>query len=226
MIIEKFIMVVLVAYLLGSIPFGLIISRCHSKVDIRRVGSGKTGMTNVLRVAGKKAAAWVLILDLLKGSIAVIFASLVFQMDYLPTSDSGMVWLGRSAQTLAGLAAIAGHIWPVFLKFKGGRGVATFFGGLVALYPPAAIFGGEVLFIGAGLTKYMSLGSIAGAVGSYAILASLTITHGLPLEYLIYGLIGVGLIFYMHRDNIARLLAGRERKLGEKADKSLPADPN
>ncbi len=229
MIIAKYIIVILVSYLLGSIPFGLIISRRQARVDVRQVGSGKTGMTNVLRAAGKKAAAMVLILDLLKGAAAVTFAAYVFQLEFLVMGGSAVLWLGRSAQTLAGLAAIAGHIWPIFLKFKGGRGVATFFGGLAALYPPAAIFGGEVLFIGAGLTKYMSLGSIAGAVGTYAILATLTITQGFPIEYLVYGLIGIIVIFVMHRDNIARLLSGRERKLGEKAEieKSRPAaNPN
>ncbi len=229
MIFAKYVIVILIGYLLGSIPFGLIISRRQARVDVRQIGSGKTGMTNVLRAAGKKAAAWVLILDLLKGAVAVTFAAYLFRMDVLIIGDSAWLWLGRSAQTLAGLAAIAGHIWPVFLKFKGGRGVATFFGGLAALYPPAAIFGGEVLFIGAGLTKYMSLGSILGAVGTYAILAPLTIMHGFPIEYLVYGFIGIIVIFVMHRDNIARLLSGKERKLGEKAATEKPlavANPN
>lgn len=224
MIIAKYAIVLIVGYLLGSIPFGLIVSKHRAKVDVRHIGSGKTGMTNVLRVAGKKAAALVLILDLLKGALAVTFAGFVFRSDFLLIENSTLWWLGRSAETAAGLAAICGHIWPIFLRFKGGRGVATFFGGLIALYPPAAIFGGEVLFIGAGLTRYMSLGSIAGAVGTYAILASLTITQGFPVEYLIYGLAGIVVILFMHRDNISRLLAGKERKLGERTDtrKSLP----
>ncbi len=209
-IIAKYFLVLLVGYLLGSIPFGLIISKLRTKVDVRSVGSGKIGMTNVLRVAGKKAAALVLVLDLSKGALAVIFAGFMFGVDYLVIGDSALLWLGRSAQALAGLAAICGHVWPIFVKFKGGRGVATFFGALVALCPVAAIFGGEVLFIGAGLTKYMSLGSIAGAVGTYAILVPLTITQGFPVEYLSYGLIGIIIIFIMHRDNIARLLSGRE----------------
>jgi glycerol-3-phosphate acyltransferase PlsY len=120
------------------------------------------------------------------------------------------------AQVLAALAAIAGHIWPIFLKFRGGRGVATFFGGLVALCPAAALFGGEILVIGAGLTKFASLGSIAGAVGTYAILVPLTIFDGFPIEYLVYTLAGTIILLYMHRDNISRLLSGRERRLGEK----------
>ena len=94
--------------------------------------------------------------------------------------------------------------------------MATFLGGLIVFCPPAALFGGEVLIIGAGLTRYMSLGSIAGAVSTYAILAPLTILNGFPIEYLGYTLIGVIFIIVMHRDNIIRLLSGKERKLGEK----------
>ncbi len=227
MIIAKYAIVLLVGYLLGSIPFGLIVSKHRARVDVRQIGSGKTGMTNVLRAAGKKAAALVLVLDLMKGAMAVTFAGLLFQRDFLLIGDYDLWWMGRSAQAAAGLAAIVGHIWPVFLKFRGGRGVATFFGGLAALYPPAAIFGGEVLFIGAGLTKYMSLGSIAGVVGTYAILAPLAVTEEFPVEYLVYGLVGIIVIIVMHRDNIARLLAGKERKLGEKVDlEKSPAKPD
>jgi len=216
MIIAKFAAVVLIGYLLGSIPFGVIIGRRSAKVDVREIGSGKTGATNVLRVAGKKAAALVLILDLLKGLLAVVFAGLIFNGDYLVVGGSGLWGLVRSAQVLAALAAIAGHKWPVFLKFKGGRGVATFFGGLLALCPPAALFGVGVLLITAFITKYVSLGSIAGAVSTYAILVPLTIINGFPIEYLVYTLIGAIFIIVVHRDNIVRLISGTERKLGEK----------
>jgi len=182
------------------------------------VGSGKTGMTNVLRVAGKKAAALVLVLDLLKGATAVIFASFLFGFDYMVIGGDSMFWLGRSAQVLAGLAAVCGHVWPIFVKFKGGRGVATFFGGLAAICPPVALFGGEVLFIGAGLTRYVSLGSIAGVVGTYTILVPLTVMVGFPVEYLAYALVGIILIIVMHRDNISRLVSGKERRLGDKVE--------
>jgi glycerol-3-phosphate acyltransferase PlsY len=205
----------LVGYLLGSIPFGLIVGKMSTKTDIRQVGSGKIGTTNVLRTAGKKAAALVLILDLAKGALAVFIAGLIFGRSY--TAVGGYtLWLAPSAQVLAALAAIAGHTWPVFVKFKGGRGVATFLGGMFILCPPAALFGGEVLIVGAGLTRYMSLGSIAGAVSTYAIIAPLTIMNGFPIEYLAYSLIGAIFIIVMHRDNITRLLTGTERKLGEK----------
>ena len=217
MMIAKFVAVIIIGYLLGSIPFGLLLARRYAKVDVRQYGSGKIGATNVLRTAGRKSAAMVAILDLLKGMLAVVFAGLIVGKGYLVVSGIGLGSL--VAEVLAALAAVAGHNWSVFLKFHGGRGVATFFGGLIALCPPAAIFGGEIIIIGAGLTRYASLGSIAGAVGSYAILVPLTIMNGFPIEYLFYALVGAIIIFVMHRDNIVRLVSGKERKLGEKAEK-------
>jgi glycerol-3-phosphate acyltransferase PlsY len=216
MIILQFIAVIIVGYLVGSIPSGVLLSKLFSKVDVREYGSGKIGATNVLRTAGKKAAALVLLLDLLKGALAVIFAGLIVGRNYLVIGDEFGLGL-LVAQVLAALAAIAGHNWSIFLGFKGGRGVATFFGGLVALCPVAALFGSEVFIIGAGLTRFASLGSIAGVVGTYSILIPLTIFNGFPLEYLIYTLIGTVLIVVMHRENITRLLSGKERRLGEKA---------
>ncbi len=221
MIIAKFVAVVIIGYLLGSIPFGVLIGRRIAKVDVREHGSGKIGATNVLRAAGKKAAALVVIFDLLKGALAVILAALIFR-GWWVTFDAGSWWLLRSAPVAAALAAMAGHNWSIFLKFRGGRGVATFFGGLIALCPVVALFGGEVIALGAGLTRFASLGSIAGAVGTYSILVPLTIMNGFPIEYLAYALIGTITIIVMHRDNIVRLVSGRERKLGEKAEKITP----
>jgi glycerol-3-phosphate acyltransferase PlsY len=217
MMIAKFVAVIIVGYLLGSIPCGYLLARRQAKVDVREYGSGKMGATNVLRIAGRGSAVMVVILDILKGVLAVVFAGLIVGKGYLVIGGFGLGSL--VAQVLAALAAIVGHNWPVFLRFRGGRGVATFLGGLVALCPPAAIFGGEILIIGAGLTKYVSLGSIAGAVGAYAILVPLTILSGFPIEYLFYALVGAIIIFIMHRDNIRRLISGKERKLGEKAEK-------
>ena len=170
----------------------------------------------MLRTAGRKAAATVGILDVLKGALAVVFAGLIVGKSYLIVGDFSLGII--IAQVTAALAAIAGHNWSVFLGFRGGRGVATFFGGLLALCPAAGLFGGEVLIISAGLTRYASLGSIAGTVGAYAILVPLTILNGFPIEYLGYTLIGAIIIIVMHRDNIARLIAGTERKLGERAE--------
>ncbi len=218
MIIAKFVTVVVLAYLLGSIPFGVLIARRKARVDIRRYGSGKTGATNVLRTAGGKAAAMVVIADVLKGALAVVFAGLIVDKDFLLVG--GFPMGGLAAQVIAALAAVAGHIWPVFAKFHGGRGVATFFGGFLALCPVAALFGGEVLIIGAGLTKFASLGSIAGAVGTYSILVPLTIMNGFPIELLAYALIGTVIVIVMHRGNIVRLISGKERRLGDKAEKA------
>jgi len=215
--IAQFVAVVILGYLLGSIPFGYLIGKRQAKVDIRQQGSGRTGATNVLRTAGRKSAALVAALDMSKGVLAVLFAGLIVGKGYLVVGDFGLGSL--VAQVLAALAAVAGHIWPVFLKFRGGRGVAPFFGGLIALCPVAALFGGEILIIGAGLTRFVSLGSIAGAVGAYAILVPLTIMNGFPIEYLFYALVGAIVILVMHRDNIRRLISGKERKLGEKAEK-------
>ncbi len=225
MIIAQFVIVVIIGYLLGSIPFGVLIGRRAAGVDIRQYGSGRMGTTNVLRTAGKKAAVLAACLDILKGALAVVFAGLIVGGSYLLVGDYALGML--AAQVLAGLAAIVGHIWPVFLKFKGGRGVAPFFGGLIALCLVAAAFGdvvlisvpafgGAVLISVVALTRYASLGSISGAVGTCAILVLLTIVNGFPIEYLIYTLIGTVLIIVMHRDNIARLISGKERKLGEK----------
>lgn len=215
MIVTRFVMVIILGYLLGSIPFGVLVGRWFAKVDVRKHGSGKMGTTNVLRTAGKKAAALVLILDMLKGVLAVTFAGLMFDGSYLIVGNMAVGVL--VAQVTAALAAMAGHIWPVFLKFHGGRGVATFFGGLAALCLPAAIFGGEILVIGAGLTRFASIGSIVGAVSTYTILVPLAVMNGFPIEYLAYSLIGTVIVIAMHRDNISRLIAGKERRLGEKA---------
>jgi len=220
MLIAKFFAVAAIGYLLGSIPFGAFVSKICVRVDVRDYGSGKTGATNVLRTVGKKEALLVVGLDMFKGALAVILAALIIGRSYMVVGDFA---LGAFlAQVIAALAAMVGHIWPIFLGFRGGRGVSTFFGGLIALCPVAALFGGEIGIISAGLTRFASLGSMAGAVGTYAILVPLTIMNGFPIEYLVYALIGALLIIIMHRDNIARLITGRERKLGEKADKVNP----
>jgi len=219
MIVGLYIAVAVIGYLLGSIPFGVLISRRVAGTDLRQVGSGKTGMTNVLRTAGKKAAALALVLDIAKGVLAVVFARLIFEKCgfYYPF-----------AQVLAALAAIAGHSWSVFLGFKGGRGVNTFIGGLLGVYWPAAIFGGGLMIIIGFITKYMSLGSITGAVAAFVMLIVLNVTQtdlaGLypNFEYLVYAMIGSIFIYIMHHDNILRLVSGKERKLGEKAEADNP----
>jgi len=209
------VIVLIAGYLLGSIPSGVLVGRRMAGVDIRQYGSGKMGTTNVLRTVGKKAAAIAVCLDILKGVLAVVLARLVIGTGIL---SFGAISLDtQSAQVLAALAAIVGHIWPIFLRFRGGRGVATFFGGLIILYPIVAVVSGLVLFAVVGLTRYASLGSISGVTAALVILALLTILRGIPIEYPVYALIGAGLIIVTHHDNIGRLIAGTERKIGKRA---------
>lgn len=217
MLIARYLASMIIGYLLGSIPWGLILSRSIAGVDVREWGSGKVGATNVLRSAGKKVAVLSAFLDIVKGFLAVTFAGLIIGKSYVMIGSLGFGPL--FGQVLAGLAAVAGHNWSVFLNFRGGSGVATFLGGWAALLPMVALFGGEVLVLGAASTLFVSLGSIAGVIGTYAILIPLTIFNHYPIEYLLYAIIGVGMILYTHRGNIVRLFKGIERKLGEKADK-------
>jgi len=224
MIVFMYIAVAVIGYLCGSIPCGVLISKWLAKRDVRKVGSGKIGMTNVLRTAGRKAAAISLILDIAKGALAVGIAGLIFWGN----KDMFTVFtLNESAKILGGLAAIVGHNWSVFLKFKGGRGVATFMGALAGLYWPAAVLGGVLIFLVGLRTKYMSMGSLVGAVGAFFLLTAFYIlkigflrSSPMPVEYSVFVLIGVLFVWVMHRDNITRLYNGTERKIGEKSKAS------
>jgi glycerol-3-phosphate acyltransferase PlsY len=233
MIVGLFFAAVLIGYLLGSVPCGLLITRRFTRTDLRQVGSGKIGMTNVLRTAGKKAAVLSLLLDMAKAALSVILAGMIFRNNV--TSDSGnLIWL-ESAQVLAALAAIGGHTWSVFLKFKGGRGVATFIGGLFALYWPAGVVGGALMLIIGFRTKYMSMGSIIGGVTAFIMLMALNVLRLSffylgpypPIEYVTFAMIGSIFIYIMHRDNIIRLFNGTERKIGDKVKaKASPSSNN
>jgi glycerol-3-phosphate acyltransferase PlsY len=221
MIVGLIIAVMILGYLLGSIPCGVLISKRFSQKDLLQVGSGKTGTTNVLRTAGKKAAALALIMDIGKGTLAVTFAGLVFSPHYAVTS--GAIHWRDLAKVLSAASAITGHNWSVFLKFRGGRGVATFMGTLLGLYWPAGIVGG-IFVLGLGFrTKYMSLGSIIGAVAAFVMLMAFTILEinvfgpYPPFEYSAFAAAGAIFIYIMHRDNITRLYNGTERKIGEKS---------
>jgi acyl phosphate:glycerol-3-phosphate acyltransferase len=219
---------ILIGYLLGSIPFGLIISKAFAGQDIRQVGSGKIGMTNVMRTAGRKAAALSLLLDISKAIFSVLAARLIFGSDY--AASIGAVGWRESAMVLGALAAIAGHTWSVFLNFKGGRGVATFIGGLLALYWQAAVIGGGLMLVIGFRTRYMSMGSIIGAVTAFIVLMAFSILRINFLGpypafvYVLYAMISAIFIYIMHRDNIIRLVSGTERKIDDKVKiKSLPS---
>jgi len=212
--IAEFVAVVVIAYLLGSIPFGLIIGKLKSGVDIREHGSGKTGATNVMRTAGTKLGVLTIVLDVVKAGGAVMLATVIID------GGSGSLIIGgvsiywqHVAQVAAGLAAIAGHNWPVFAKFKGGRGVTAYFGTLFAIFPPAGILGAEVVAITALRSRQMSKGSILGALAAWCLMIPLTIAYNFPPIYLAYGLVVIALLVYQHQDNIKRLRQGIERQL-------------
>ena len=188
------------AYLLGSIPWGYIFLQWYRGVDIREYGSGKTGMTNVLRTAGGRVAAAVLLLDLAKGILVVLLAR-----EVLSTT---------SAEVASGLLALAGHNWPVFLKFRGGRGIATGLGVLSVMAPIPAIIGTLVFLPITLISRYLSLGSIIGVVTASASLLTLALLGMYSTTYTWYAIIGGALIIWQHRDNIQRLLQGKEHRLG------------
>ena len=195
---------VVVGYLLGSIPFGLLVAWGFKRIDVRDFGSGRTGMTNVLRTVGVPAATFVLALDMGKGALAVVVARLL-------GDASGL-------EVAAALGAMVGHNWPVSIGFKGGRGTAPGWGGLLVLSPLSGIVGAAVALPVVGATRYVSLGSIVGAVAGASTLVIIAATGHAPMEYISYGAIAGLLIIVQHRDNIQRLMRGEERKLGHSAE--------
>lgn len=200
----EYIAVVIASYLIGCIPSGLVVGKLKG-IDIREYGSGNIGSTNVLRTLGARYGAIVLVADVLKGVIAVLLARYIIET---PTGEMA-----------AGFAAIAGHDWPLFLKFKGGRGVATSLGVLLPMAMPApmTVAAGVVIFILiVARTRYVSLGSLAGSVTAVATMAVFLGLGLVPWQYMVYIVIAVALIIFQHRDNISRLRAGTENKLGQK----------
>jgi glycerol-3-phosphate acyltransferase PlsY len=183
-------------YLLGSIPFGLILTRLAGTQDLRSIGSGNIGATNVLRTGRKGLAAATLLLDALKGTVAVIVAG------YLAGAEAAM---------LAGFGAFLGHLFPVWLKFKGGKGVAVYIGVLIGLFWPAAILFCLLWIAIAATTRYSSLSALVASVVTPIFLWWL---GHITLASLFAAL--TLLLFYMHRANIARLLAGTEGRIGQK----------
>lgn len=188
--------VALVAYLLGSVPFGLVMARIFGLGDIRKIGSGNIGATNVLRTGNKPAAFLTLILDAGKGGIAVLAAR---------------AFVGEDAAQLAGFMAFLGHCYPVFLGFKGGKGVATWLGTLLALAWPLGVAACATWLAVVAATRISSLGGLVGAVAS-PLLAWLL---GLPTLLGLTAALAL-LILLRHRHNISRLIAGQEPRIGKK----------
>ena len=185
-----------IGYLLGSIPFGVIVARMMGLGNLRKIGSGNIGATNVLRTGSKPAAAATLILDAAKGAVALLLAR------YFAAEDAAQV---------AALAAMVGHCYPIWLKFKGGKGVATFLGILLALAWPVGLAACLAWLIGAGLSRISSMGGLFSAVSS----TILIVVMGFGAGYLLSVLLAV-VVFLRHRENITRIRAGTEPKIGQK----------
>jgi acyl phosphate:glycerol-3-phosphate acyltransferase len=199
--VTGYLIVILVAYCVGSFPSGYVFARLWGR-DIRQSGSGRTGMTNVLRSVGVVPALLTIVSDTTKGMIAVGIATAVVGTP--------------AAQALAGLAAVIGHDYSLFLK-GGGRGVATSLAALAsfALAPAAVVWGAFLVVLV--LSEYASLASLSSALlMPIALAAWILFDHGSPW-YIVYGIGACALIFFLHRDNIERLRLGRERKVGDKA---------
>lgn len=196
----------LIGYVLGAIPFGLLIGRLTRGIDLREYGSHRTGATNALRTLGAPAAALVFVLDVTKGIAAVLIARLVFAGD--PLVD----W----AAAVAGFAAIVGHNWSVFIGFTGGRGVATSAGALGAMSPLTIVIMVPIVFGIMWRTRYVSLGSITGGLLAPLITGTLALVSLATVPAIVYALASGLLVIAAHADNIGRLRAGTERKIGQK----------
>ena len=187
----------LLGYLLGSIPFGVLVTRALGLGDLRTIGSGNIGATNVLRTGNKKLAAATLALDLLKGTVAVVLARVV-----------GGVDLGIAA----GFGAFLGHLFPIWLGFKGGKGVATYIGILLGLMWPAVLIFAGVWLAVAYFSRYSSAGALAATLAVPASLWALGETR-MAMLFAVLSLI----VWIKHKTNITRLIAGTEGKIGQKS---------
>lgn len=182
-------------YLLGSIPFGMVLARVMGLGNLRDIGSGNIGATNVLRTGNKKAAVLTLLFDAGKGAAVVLLAR---------------AFAGEDAAQIAGFAAIIGHCFPVWLRFKGGKGVATYFGLMIALSPIVGLACGAIWLLVAAISRYSSLAALVSAGWAPLVVAFLT---GGEIFALAIAL--AGLIYIRHNGNIMRLRAGTETKIGE-----------
>jgi glycerol-3-phosphate acyltransferase PlsY len=188
---------VMLAYLVGSVPFAYLLSRRRG-IDLRQVGSGNIGATNVLRTSGVRIAVLAMGLDAIKGIAAVIVAQ--------------SFATGTGTQMAAGLASVLGHVYPVWLRFKGGKGVATAAGVFAVLMPVALACASAAFLISVWMTRYISVGSIVGAI-TLAVVAIVTRSPGV---FEIGSALVAVVILYRHRGNLARVWAGTERRIGQR----------
>ena len=194
-------LIIISCYLLGSIPFGYIVGKLFKKVDIRELGSGNIGATNVFRILGPSLASLALIGDIGKG----IFS--IYLVQYFNIDNLLII-------TIAGLAVICGHDWSLFLGFKGGKGIATTFGVVFSLNPTISILALIIWAVVVITTRYVSLSSIFAVISIFIF----TILFRQPYEYIIFSTIILVLGIFNHKDNIKRLKLKKERKIGEKIE--------
>jgi len=206
--VARIALVLVAAYCIGGIPWGLVLVRAIKHVDIRAFGSGKTGATNVLRLLGWQGFVAIVVLDALKGVGAVLVARYV----------TGNAWV----EGAAGILAISGHCWSPYLGFRGGgRGMVTAMGAAFMM-APGLIFLIPVFLIPVLLTRYMSLGNVTAALTAPVVLLIGAVLGFSPWAYFFFGTVGCVLILVNHSDNIQRILAGTERKIGEKVTPRNP----
>lgn len=192
--------VCVIAYLIGSISWGYIFVNLSMGEDIRDFGSGRTGMSNILRTSGGKAAAVVFLLDAGKGVLAVMLARTAIGLS--------------EAEVTAALLALCGHNWPVFLRFRGGRGILPGFGALSVMAPWVALAGGALFLVITLSSRILSLGSIVGTLTVAVLSLALMLLLGHSQLYTLYACVGGAVIIWQHRDNIRRIANGTERRLG------------
>jgi glycerol-3-phosphate acyltransferase PlsY len=206
------------AYLLGSLPTGYLIARWMKGIDIRQYGSGGTGATNVLRTVGKGPAIAVLMIDLLKGLLAVLLVGLAWpQVLTLATEGSLVLDWQPWVTMLAGVLAVVGHSKSVWINFTGGKSAASGLGVLLGLAWPVALGAAATFGLTLALSRIVSLSSMAAAIATVILLAA----TGQPLPYVVLGSLGAFYVILRHRSNIDRLLAGTEPRLGQP-----PSQPN
>ena len=204
------VLTIILSYLLGSVPFGLLVTSWVSRVDVREHGSGNTGMTNVLRTSGLWPALLVLTLDVGKAVLVVTLSRILTSDDVIPV--------------FAATSVLVGHNWSIFIKFGGGKGIATGLGALLALSPIAgliAILTGIPIIA---MTRYVSLGTILGSLSAlismpalYILAPNIQMSISSPI-YIMYPVVCLPMIIFKHSENIRRLIGGRERKLGDVVD--------
>ncbi len=198
---------VFLAYLIGALPFGLLIGRLAGGVDLREHGSGRTGATNALRTVGLAGAVLTFLLDLGKGVLAILLVSWLYEAG----PPGSPPWVAAAA----GIAAVAGHIRSVFIGFRGGRGVATFTGAMLATAPWAVAILVPFVAVIVWRTRFVSLGSLVGVILAPFVTAGLVVLGQARWEGVVLALVAAAMVTVAHRDNIARLRAGTERRIGQ-----------